>query len=277
VADAIELIEFLRQHLGVDKVVMLAESMGTLTGLPLVKRRPDLVHALVATDLYVNMAANEARKYQLTLERLRAANNPKAVAALERIGPDPTRWNLRAWNTKMAWAFRTNVPTPNLYRRLLFPLALTSPIYSLSGDEGPVRLAEPSVARGSSSRSNCRPLGLGDADHAAGAPVRQSVQQHRGDRTQADLQRQRRGAADARVDAVARSGCERAADQIRPHPGMMVAYGGVVDGAGSRHEQRTHRHRCPGVVSAATPLGGRLQSIHRRAGESPGRCCSCPR
>jgi pimeloyl-ACP methyl ester carboxylesterase len=74
VVDAIELIEFLRQHLGVDKVVMLAESMGTLTGLP-----------------------------------------------LERIGPDPTRWNLRAWNTNMAWAFRTNVPTPNLYRRLLFP------------------------------------------------------------------------------------------------------------------------------------------------------------
>ena len=31
----------------------------------------------------------------------------------------------------MAWAFRTNLPTPNLDRRLLFPLALTSPIYTL--------------------------------------------------------------------------------------------------------------------------------------------------
>ena len=131
VADAIELIEFLRQDLGVDKVVVLAESMGTLTGLPLIKRRPDLVHALVVTDLYVNMAANEARKWQLTLERLRAAGNAKGVAALEKIGPDPARWDLQAWNTNMAWAFRTNVPTPNLDRRLLFPLALSSPIYSL--------------------------------------------------------------------------------------------------------------------------------------------------
>jgi pimeloyl-ACP methyl ester carboxylesterase len=131
VADAIELIEFLRRHLGADKVIVLAESMGTLTGLPLVKRRPDLVHALVATDLYVDMARNEARKYQLTLERLRAAGNTKGVAALEEIGADPTRWNLRAWNTNMAWAFRTNVPTPNLDRRLLFPLALTSPLYTL--------------------------------------------------------------------------------------------------------------------------------------------------
>jgi pimeloyl-ACP methyl ester carboxylesterase len=112
VADAIELIEFLRQHLGVDKVVVLAESMGTLTGLPLVKRRPDLVHALVVTDLYVDMVANEAGKWQLMLERLRAAGNAKGVAALEAIGADPARWELGAWNTNMAWAFRTNVPTP---------------------------------------------------------------------------------------------------------------------------------------------------------------------
>jgi pimeloyl-ACP methyl ester carboxylesterase len=131
VADAIEVIEFLRQYLHMDKVVLLAESMGTLTGLPLAVRQPDLVHALVVTDLYVNMAANEARKWQLTLERLRAAGNAKGVAALERIGPDPARWDLAAWNTNMAWAFRTNVPIPNLDRKLLFPLALTSPIYSL--------------------------------------------------------------------------------------------------------------------------------------------------
>lgn len=131
VADAIEVIEFLREHMGVDKVVLLAESMGTLTGVPLVKGRPDLLHAVVATDLYVDMARNEARKYQLTLERLRAAGNAKGIAALERIGADPTRWDLQAWNTNMAWAFRTNVPTPNLDRRLLFPLALSSPIYTL--------------------------------------------------------------------------------------------------------------------------------------------------
>jgi pimeloyl-ACP methyl ester carboxylesterase len=131
VADAVELIEFLREHLGVDKVVVLAESMGTLTGLPLAKRRPDLLAALVVTDLYVHMAANEATKWQLTLERLRAAGNPRGVAALERIGPDPGRWDLGAWNTNMAWAFRTNVPTPKLDRRLLFPLAWSSPIYTL--------------------------------------------------------------------------------------------------------------------------------------------------
>jgi|Tabmets5t2r1_1033131.scaffolds.fasta_scaffold08236_2 pimeloyl-ACP methyl ester carboxylesterase len=131
VADAVEVIEYLREYLGVDKVLVLAESMGTLTGLPLAKRRPDLVAALVVTDLYVNMAANEAAKWRLTRERLQAAGNQKGVAALEGIGPDPARWDLAAWNTNMAWAFRTNVPTPRLDRRLLFPLALSSPLYSL--------------------------------------------------------------------------------------------------------------------------------------------------
>src|SRR5687768_13222013 len=105
--------------------------MGTLTGIPLVKQLPDLFYALVATDLYVDIARNEARKYQMTLDRLRAAGNTKAVAALERIGADPTAWDLGAWNTNMAWAFKTNLPIPNLDRKLLFPLALSSPIYSL--------------------------------------------------------------------------------------------------------------------------------------------------
>jgi pimeloyl-ACP methyl ester carboxylesterase len=131
VSDAVELTEFLRQRLAKDKVVLLAEAMGTLAGVPLVKRRPDLFHAVVVTDLYVDMSRNEALKYQMTLERVREAGNTKAVAALERIGPDPAACNLRAWNVNMNWAFKTNVPTPNLFPKLLLPLVLSSPIYTL--------------------------------------------------------------------------------------------------------------------------------------------------
>jgi pimeloyl-ACP methyl ester carboxylesterase len=131
VFDAIELTEFLRNHLRKDKVILLAESMGTLVGVPLVKRRPDLFYAYVGTDQYVDMVRNEALKNQMTLQRLRAAGNDKGVAALEKIGPDPSRWDLSAWNVNMAWAFKTNVPTPSPDRHLLFPLALSSPIYTL--------------------------------------------------------------------------------------------------------------------------------------------------
>jgi pimeloyl-ACP methyl ester carboxylesterase len=131
VSDAIELTEFLCRYLRKEKIILLAESMGTLTGTPLIKRRPDLFHAYVATDLYVNMVQNEALKHQMTLDRLQAAGNSKGVGALESIGADPTRWDLRAWNLNMAWAFRTNLPTPNLDRKVLLPLVLSSPIYTL--------------------------------------------------------------------------------------------------------------------------------------------------
>lgn len=131
IEDAIELSEFLRRHLGKHKLMVLAESMGTLVGVPLVKRRPDLFSAFVTTDLYVDMARNQALKYQMTLERVRAAGNTKAVVALELIGADPMQWDLRAWNVNMTWAFKTNLPTPSPDRTLLFPLVLSSPICTL--------------------------------------------------------------------------------------------------------------------------------------------------
>jgi hypothetical protein len=71
------------------------------------------------------------------------------------------------------------------------------------GDEGAVGLAEAEGAQRAEQQVQAvADLGLGDTDHAAGAPIRQPVQQHRGDRVQADLQRQRRGAAGAGRDGT---------------------------------------------------------------------------
>lgn len=131
VSDAVELAEFLCKYLHKDRLILLAESMGVLTGLPLVKLRPDLFSAIVATDLYVDVAQNELVKWQMTLERLRLEGSRKGLAALEKIDADPAGWDLRTWNTNMAWAFKTNQPTPNIDRKLLLPLVISSPIYTL--------------------------------------------------------------------------------------------------------------------------------------------------
>ncbi|MCW2642839.1 MAG: hypothetical protein JWP76_5145 [Dactylosporangium sp.] len=131
VADGIEVTEFLCRHLRKDKVILLAGSMGTLIGVPLVQRRPDLFSAYVGTDQYVNMAHNESQGYRMTLDRLRAAGNAKGVAALEKIGADPSRWDVPAWGAKMNWTMKTDPVKPNAVTKLLFPLALTSPIHSL--------------------------------------------------------------------------------------------------------------------------------------------------
>jgi pimeloyl-ACP methyl ester carboxylesterase len=122
--DAIEVTEFLRTHLGKEKIVLMAGSMGTIIGLPLAQRRPDLYSALVTTDLYPDMLRNEALGHARCLGRLTASGNAKAVRDLIRIGGDPAAWDLKAWQIKMKWTMATDPVTPNAVSKLLFPLAL---------------------------------------------------------------------------------------------------------------------------------------------------------
>ncbi|WNV91475.1 alpha/beta hydrolase [Umezawaea sp. Da 62-37] len=117
--DAVEVVEFLRGHLDKDKVVLLAGSMGTMIGTPLVQRRPDLFEAYVATDLYVDMVDNEAESYRLALLK-----NPKAAKALAAIGPDPTAWDHKAWEVKMRWSMDNAV-----LGKLFMPLVLKREVY----------------------------------------------------------------------------------------------------------------------------------------------------
>jgi hypothetical protein len=85
------------------------------------------------------------------------------------------------------------------------------------GDEGAVGLAEPEGGQRAQQQVQAvADLGLGDPHHTAGTPVRQPVQQHRGDRVQADLQRQRRGAAQ-----VGRAGWQQVG-QAGGQPGQHV-------------------------------------------------------
>ena len=128
--DAIEVTDFLREHLNKEMIVLMAGSMGTIIGLPLAQRRPDLYSALVTTDLYSDMYRNEALGYARCLERVTAAGKKKAVRELKKIGGDPAAWDLKAWQTKMKWTMATDPITPNAVTKLLFPLALKGGVYS---------------------------------------------------------------------------------------------------------------------------------------------------
>ncbi|MGI5244247.1 alpha/beta fold hydrolase [Dactylosporangium sp. CA-139066] len=129
--DGIEVAEHLRAHFGQDRILLMAGSMGTMVGLPMVRRRPDLFCAYVGTDFYVNMAENERRGRLDTIERLRAAGNRKGVAALEALDADPRTWDVKAWGTRMQWSMSTDPTTGNTALKRLFSLLLTKPDYSL--------------------------------------------------------------------------------------------------------------------------------------------------
>jgi pimeloyl-ACP methyl ester carboxylesterase len=91
VTDAIAVVELVCKRLAASKLVVLGISGGTIIGLQLIKRRPDLISAYVGTGQVVHWARQDALSYQLVLEQARAAGDRAAIAELEAIGEPPYR------------------------------------------------------------------------------------------------------------------------------------------------------------------------------------------
>lgn len=128
-AEGVELVGFLRSHLGQDKVVLIGQSQGSIVGTKMARLRPDLFHAYVGTGQIVDMARNEAKTYQMALERARKAGNRKAVKALEQHTP-PYR-EVRTWIQKQRWSMATD-PEMAAYQRRALASVLTWPGYGFA-------------------------------------------------------------------------------------------------------------------------------------------------
>jgi pimeloyl-ACP methyl ester carboxylesterase len=81
--------DFARRRLGVSKIGLLAFSGGTLVGLHMVARRPELFSAYVGSGQFVDWARQDALSYELLLERARERGDSAMQAELESIGPPP--------------------------------------------------------------------------------------------------------------------------------------------------------------------------------------------
>ena len=99
VRDGIELAEYLRARLGKQQIILLGHSAGSVVGLRMVKRRPDLFSAYVGADQIVDMERNEAASYQLLRRRLQATGDEKRLARLAKIAPPPFT-DMRTWHLK---------------------------------------------------------------------------------------------------------------------------------------------------------------------------------
>ena len=89
VADTVELIEHLRERFGVDKVVLVGHSWGSMLGIGVVQKRPDLIAAYVGVGqaLAWNKAFDETAR--LLLEAAEAAGDQETVDALTGL---PDEW-----------------------------------------------------------------------------------------------------------------------------------------------------------------------------------------
>jgi len=87
VEDAHELVCWLCEQFGQEKVFILGGSWGAQLGTLLVQRHPQRIAAYVGTGQVVDGVENERISWEFTVEEARKANNKKALAKLRKIGP----------------------------------------------------------------------------------------------------------------------------------------------------------------------------------------------
>ncbi|MFI9051774.1 alpha/beta fold hydrolase [Streptomyces sp. NPDC053427] len=95
--DALEVTEHVRARLGVEKVLLVANSLGSVLGLRLARSRPELYSAYVGTDQNINAGGRERAAYRALMDRLRAAGKRKELATVTAMGPDKSAWSPEQW------------------------------------------------------------------------------------------------------------------------------------------------------------------------------------
>ncbi|WP_262887920.1 alpha/beta fold hydrolase [Cyclobacterium salsum] len=126
VGDAEELVCYLREQLGKEKIVVMAYSMGGILGIHLANRRPEWLHAYVGVGQVSDdlIGALYKRTMEIAVER----GNEEAISELEALashmdtattpGEDPALWGIwkwanrfdGAWYGKSGWGLYADLP-----------------------------------------------------------------------------------------------------------------------------------------------------------------------
>jgi pimeloyl-ACP methyl ester carboxylesterase len=89
VQDGIELSEYLRKHLGKDKIIIVAHSFGSILGVGMAKSRPDLFYAYVGTGQVADETKNYLVAYDALLKKAKDVGDQRAIDELNHVGPPP--------------------------------------------------------------------------------------------------------------------------------------------------------------------------------------------
>jgi proline iminopeptidase len=87
--DAGEVVQFLRNRYGKEKIFVLGHSWGSLIGLSLAHAHPEWLYAYIGSGQMINGKENERIGYANTLRAAVAAGNASAVAELKALAPYP--------------------------------------------------------------------------------------------------------------------------------------------------------------------------------------------
>lgn len=89
VADGIALVNYLRDRFGEEKIYVLGESWGSVVGVWMVQRNPELFHAFIGTGQMVAFLENDLMCYDFALKLIQKQGNLEKLQQLEEQGPPP--------------------------------------------------------------------------------------------------------------------------------------------------------------------------------------------
>lgn len=90
-ADAEEMVAWLRKELGKNRIFVLGHSFGSFVGLQLAQRHPEWLHAYIGVGQTTNSPESERRGWRFAMEAARRDGNAQAVRELESLAPYGTR------------------------------------------------------------------------------------------------------------------------------------------------------------------------------------------
>jgi pimeloyl-ACP methyl ester carboxylesterase len=132
VDDTVRMLELLRDRFG-GKTLVTGFSFGATFAAYAAARRPELVAALVATGMDIDVPLAEDNAYAFALDAARQRGHRRAIRQLEAIGPPP-HTTMRQFTTRARWVasfggLTTSGNLNGVLRELLVSLA-RSPDYS---------------------------------------------------------------------------------------------------------------------------------------------------
>ncbi|MET8630995.1 alpha/beta hydrolase [Kitasatospora sp. NPDC004669] len=131
--DALEVTEHVRARLGLPKVLLVANSFGSLLGLRLARSHPELYSAYVGTDQNVIAGERDSSAYHALCDRLRQAGKRKELSAVTAMGPDATAWNAHQWAEHAKIAVTSDPLTFDTMKTVVVRSLWFSPLHTLRG------------------------------------------------------------------------------------------------------------------------------------------------
>jgi pimeloyl-ACP methyl ester carboxylesterase len=129
VDDGIAVAELVKDRLAVDKLILLGWSWGTVVGVEMARKRPDLFAAYVGTGQMTSVPALGRWYYEDTQVAARETANSAALAELNRIGAPPYH-SFEAYSAVFRLHAKLRLSGPPLSVQLYAP-AFLAPRYSL--------------------------------------------------------------------------------------------------------------------------------------------------